>query len=263
VSTILNAARALVVAVAVLVLVSLDLSSTAALTGDIGIHDPSVLQVGNCAYAFGTGDPNVQHGTIRMLESCGGLGAVGLLEDGVRGDSGLDSWRHQQHAGQSVGAGYQLREGELAFGSFWDGIKMIDIDPGTGKRQGSNIDNLASRGGGAIEAASISHVGGRYYLYVSFDRCCAGARSTYRIMVGRALTITGPYVDQNGGPLIAGGGSQLLASNGVEVGPGGEDVLGAGILAYHFYDGNANGSPKLAIRSVSYANGWPRLGSIR
>ena len=38
-------------------------------------------------------------------------------------------------------------EGKLALGSFWDGIKMIDIDVSTGKRSGSTIYSLASRGG--------------------------------------------------------------------------------------------------------------------
>src|SRR4030095_3352373 len=111
----------------------------------------------------------------------------------------------------------------VAFGSFWDGIKMIDINVSTGKRSGSNLYSLASRGGGAIEAPSIIHRGSTYYLYVSFDRCCAGVNSTYRIMVGRSSTITGPYVDKNNQPMMSGGGSQLLATNGSEIGPGGED----------------------------------------
>ena len=35
----------------------------------------------------------------------------------------------------------------LTFASFWDGIKMIAIDPETGKRDDGDILSLASRGG--------------------------------------------------------------------------------------------------------------------
>ena len=78
-------------------------------------------------------------------------------------------------------------------------------------------------------------------------------------MVGRSTTITGPYVDQSGTSLLSGGGTQVLAADGDEIGPGGEDVLDDGYLAYHYYDARDNGSPKLGIRSVSYPNGWPVL----
>ncbi len=75
----------------------------------------------------------------------------------------------------------------LAWGSWWDGIKMRELDPATGKLlPGTDVlHSLASRGGGAIEAPSILIHDGRYYLFVSFDLCCRGNASTYRIMVGR------------------------------------------------------------------------------
>lgn len=74
----------------------------------------------------------------------------------------------------------------LAFGSFWDGIKMRRLAPDTGKlaTDDTTLYALASRGGGPIEAPSIVYHDGYYYLFVSFDRCCRGAQSTYRIMVG-------------------------------------------------------------------------------
>ncbi|MEE3920875.1 family 43 glycosylhydrolase [Micromonospora sp. BRA006-A] len=72
----------------------------------------------------------------------------------------------------------------LTFGSFWSGIKMIPIDPATGRRLGSTMHSLAAYGPG-IEAPVLVKRGAWYYLYVSFDRCCQGAASTYRIMVVR------------------------------------------------------------------------------
>lgn len=156
----------------------------------------------------------------------------------------------------------------LSFGSFWDGIKMRQIDPSTGKLLASNstLYSLASRGGGAIEASSILHVGDYYYLFVSFDRCCAGIDSTYKIMVGRAKNITGPYVDKDGTDMMNRGGTQLLSTAPPYIGPGGQDVFADGStnqLAYHYYDGTENGKSKLAIREITIDNeGWPVLGPI-
>jgi len=153
----------------------------------------------------------------------------------------------------------------LAFGSFWDGIKMIQLDPDTGKPlAGANIQSLASRGGGPIEAPAIAYHDGYYYLFVSFDFCCRGVDSTYKIMVGRSQQITGPYVDKEGKPLLEGGGSLLLDSHGRFVGPGGEDVYAGGgehLLVHHYYDAHENGAPKLQIRKLSWdGHGWPRAG---
>src|SRR6185295_1668224 len=138
---------------------------------------------------------------------------------------------------------------------------MIDIGS-DGKRSGTAMYNLASRGGGAIEAASILHNGSFYYLFVSFDTCCQGVNSTYRTMVGRSSSLTGPYTAQNGTAMMSGGATQLLARNGNEIGPGGGDANGLpGFFAYHFYDGAANGAARLNIRPISFSNGWPAFGA--
>jgi arabinan endo-1,5-alpha-L-arabinosidase len=128
----------------------------------------------------------------------------------------------------------------LSFGSFWSGIKMIRLDSGSGMRSGSDraVRSIASRGGGPIEAPYIYRHGGYYYLFVSFDYCCRGAASTYRIMVGRSTSITGPYVDRNGVPMNNGGGTEILAGHGSTNGPGHEAVLSdvdGDVLFYHYY----------------------------
>ena len=152
----------------------------------------------------------------------------------------------------------------LAFGSFWDGIGMVELDPATGLAlSGVERTPLASRGGGAIEAPAILERDGRFYLFVSFDKCCAGTASTYRIMVGRADTITGPYRDRNGKPMLEGGGTELLASDGRVRGPGGQEVFlrdGAPWLAYHWYDRDQGGLPKLALTPLGFdEEGWPAI----
>jgi len=150
----------------------------------------------------------------------------------------------------------------LAFGSFWDGIRLIELDPETGfVRPDAEPIPLASRGGGAIEAPSILEHEGRFYLFVSFDKCCSGIASTYRIMVGRADKVEGPYLDRDGRRMLEGGGTELLKSDGRMRGPGGQEVFmrdGEPWLAYHWYDRDQNGMPKLALTPIAFdEEGWP------
>jgi len=158
--------------------------------------------------------------------------------------------------------------GWLVFGSFWDGIKMRQINTSTGKLSTTQttLYSLASRGGGAIEAASIAWRNGYYYLFVSFDKCCNGSSSTYRIMVGRSTSITGPYVDKSGTKMLDGGGTQLLAKSSNMVGPGGEDVYLDGStyrMVYHYYDSNDSGNFKMAIRNLNWSSDWPSAGTMQ
>ena len=154
----------------------------------------------------------------------------------------------------------------LAFGSFWDGIKMRRLDPETGKLAADDptLYSLASRGGGPIEAPAIVYHGDYYYLFVSFDLCCRGANSTYKIMVGRAESITGPYVDRSGKQMGLGGGDLLLEGDDRHRGPGGQSVFLDGNthrLVYHAYNAALNGMPQLQIRDLTWSSdGWPSLG---
>jgi arabinan endo-1,5-alpha-L-arabinosidase len=150
----------------------------------------------------------------------------------------------------------------LTFGSFWSGIKMIRLDASSGLRSTSDtaIRSIASRGSnGAIEAPFIYRHGGHYYLFVSFDRCCQGAASTYRVMVGRSTSITGPYVDRNGVAMNSGGGTEILAGHGSIHGPGHQAVLSdvdGDVLFYHYYADS--GASYLGINLIGWdAAAWP------
>jgi arabinan endo-1,5-alpha-L-arabinosidase len=147
----------------------------------------------------------------------------------------------------------------LSFGSFWSGIKMIQLDPATGRRTGSSLYSISGRNGGAIEAPYIVRRGAYYYQYVSFDLCCRGAASTYRVMVGRSVNVTGPYVDRNGVAMTSGGGTEILAGHGDIHGPGHPAVFtdsDADVLVYHYYAGN--GAARLGINLIAYDSaGWP------
>ncbi|GAC1358524.1 MAG: arabinan endo-1,5-alpha-L-arabinosidase AbnA [Herpetosiphon sp.] len=155
----------------------------------------------------------------------------------------------------------------LAFGSFWSGIKLRRLDPATGKPTDADpkLYPIASRGGGAIEAPAIVFHDGYYYLFVSWDRCCAGVNSTYRIMVGRATAITGPYLDSTGKELNAGGGDQLLAGYDHVRGPGGQSVFVDGKafwLVHHYYDALQNGAVKVHVRQLTWTKDhWPVAGA--
>jgi arabinan endo-1,5-alpha-L-arabinosidase len=155
----------------------------------------------------------------------------------------------------------------LSFGSFWDGIKMIEIDPLTGKpaKSSKGLISLAKRPGiTAIEAPFIFHRNGYYYLFVSFDFCCRGVGSTYHIFVGRSEKVKGPYVDKNGRDMREGGGTLVLDGYGDYHGPGHNMVLkdgGTDFLVYHAYYAKRGGVSVLQICPIIWPDdGWPLAG---
>lgn len=152
----------------------------------------------------------------------------------------------------------------LAFGSWWSGIKMIRLDPSTGKQYAGDTTrhSLASRPTGtkAVEGPTVVKRNGYYYLFASYDTCCSGTSSTYKIKVGRATSPTGPYYDRNGVAMTNNGGTVVMASQGSVIGPGGQDIMpdvDGDLLVYHYYDGNANGTPKLGVNLLNWSGGWP------
>ncbi|MDP9037201.1 MAG: arabinan endo-1,5-alpha-L-arabinosidase [Myxococcota bacterium] len=154
----------------------------------------------------------------------------------------------------------------LAFGSFSSGVKLHKLAASTGKLATDDpvTYSLASRNGGAIEAASIVSHNGYHYLFVSFDSCCQGINSTYKTMVGRSLSISGPYTNKAGIDMMQGGAELLLATVGRYIGPGGGTAWKDGatyLYAYHYYDGQANGASKLLVRPIVFtADDWITLG---
>lgn len=150
----------------------------------------------------------------------------------------------------------------MSFGSFWDGIRMIRLNL-AGERAGTELLSLASRGGGAIEAPFIVRRCGYYYLFVSFDRCCQGADSTYNIRVGRSSTLLGPYADRDGRPMLDGGGTLLVQGGGDWAAAGHNAVLFDGARAYNVYHAYpaADGGSQLRISELVWdAEGWPISG---
>jgi len=150
----------------------------------------------------------------------------------------------------------------LAFGSYSNGIQIVRVNNTTGLPTGAACAQLAYHPTGTgLEGAYIYPYAGYYYLFASIDACCNGNSSTYRIIVGRSSSITGPYIDRGGLSLTSGGGTIVLSAHGNVNGPGGETVLtdsDGAILVYHYYDANNNGFPALGINHLGWtSDGWP------
>ena len=154
----------------------------------------------------------------------------------------------------------------LVFGSYWNGIYLIQLDPATGLRMSPDSPAYRLAWKSAIEASWIHRRGGLYYLFVNWGSCCDGVNSTYNIRVGRSTQITGPYLDKSGVDLVNGGGSLFMAGNGKHAGPGHPGVLvenGQEWLSFHYYDANvwsggSYGEARLGVLPLKWsADGWP------
>ena len=167
----------------------------------------------------------------------------------------------------------------LTWGSFWDGIQLARLDttmhlaskPVTIARRyrpgdPNAAENPTSKfaGTNAIEAPFILKHGGYYYLFVSWDYCCRGAKSNYRVAVGRSKTVDGPYLDRTGKPMAEGGGTLFLEGDKQEYEAAGHcaayDMDGQTIFICHGYSTTMNGAALLIQRPVKWtADGWPEL----
>ena len=160
----------------------------------------------------------------------------------------------------------------LAFGSFWDGIKLVRLDPDLHKlaepqqwytiaarpRNQARADTAA--GDAAIEAPFICKKDRYYFLFVSFDYCCRGEKSTYKMMVGRSEQIQGPYLDRDSKPMTSGGGSLVLEGDKDWYGVGHNAVVSfadGDWLVFHGYDAHDKGRPKLRMEALQWTDGWP------
>jgi arabinan endo-1,5-alpha-L-arabinosidase len=191
----------------------------------------------------------------------------------------------------------------MSFGSHWGGIKLVKLDSSltriaepeewrtiAARHRYSKLDerdagdsanpdldyeslyperilemNRASQSG-AIEAPTIFQKDGWYYLFASWDRCCRGATSTYKVVVGRSREILGPYLDREGEKMEHGGGSLVVLGFGESerwAAGGHNDVValnGIDYLVFHAYDKSDEGRSKLLMRAIHWdAHGWPSV----
>jgi arabinan endo-1,5-alpha-L-arabinosidase len=148
----------------------------------------------------------------------------------------------------------------LAFGSFWSGIKMIQLDPKTGQRLTPDSPLYSLAHSDAIEAAYLYQHNGYYYLFVNWGICCQGIKSTYNIRVGRSRTVTGPYLDRDGNNLFGGGGTAFLDTTKPYVGPGHAGIIevnGKYWLSCHYEGVEATNSAEVPATTLRPRRGSP------
>ena len=180
--------------------------------------------------------------------------------------------------------------GWMSFGSFWGGIKLVRLDAsltrvaepqewfplcrrpeGTAEDTSETDDAIQADprgkdfdpGNGAVEAPFIVRHGDWYYLFVSYDLCCRGPKSTYKVVVGRSDKVTGPYVDATGTPLMQGGGTVVATGNDRYPGVGHCAVVSTGDgekMLLHAYDRETGYNAVLLVRSLVWdRDGWPSI----
>ena len=158
--------------------------------------------------------------------------------------------------------------GYLVWGSYWTGIKGTEIDLATGKPESSQPKAVAlaareSTAPTAIEAAYVLKHDDFFYLFVSWDFCCAREKSTYKVLVGRSKSPLGPYVDDRGRKMTEGGGQLVLMSDDRWRGPGHNSVLqtdDGDFLVYHVISMLSPDEGRvLQLRPIKWKDGWPTV----
>lgn len=168
----------------------------------------------------------------------------------------------------------------MTFGSFWEGMKLVKLIPNRtavsdpqewytiAKRKRTHFTDDKDPGDAALEAPFIFKRDTMYYLFVSWDYCCRGENSTYKVVVGRSERVFGPYLDKDGQSMAVGGGSLVIEGDDRWAGVGHNSVYtfdGKDYLVFHGYDKNDEGAPKLRIEEMEWEDGWPviKSGSIQ
>ena len=191
----------------------------------------------------------------------------------------------------------------LVWGSFWDGIQLVRLDTtmhvakesGARSQESVKPKTIARRfnltdpdgkkalsvnpnppknptsdfaGPNAIEAPFIFKHDGWYYLFVSWDYCCQGAKSNYRVAVGRSRNVEGPYLDPEGKDMRDGGGKIFLEGDKKEYEAAGHcaayNIDGQDIFICHGYSVAQEGASVLIQRPISWTpDGWPTLNKTK
>ena len=169
----------------------------------------------------------------------------------------------------------------LFWGSYWTGLKAVEIDAKTGKpfrykpgklKIPEDYVAVASRPDTSIEASYVIRQGDYYYLFASWGTTLDSTESTYRIAVGRSEKPLGPYFAKDGSRMDQGGGTVLFSSTEKWKGTGHngffrttkEGKNKGDWLIFHAYDAaNPRTGRQTQIRPLYWdESGWFTLGEI-
>ena len=152
----------------------------------------------------------------------------------------------------------------VSYGTYFGNIRIVEIDPKTGHRvEGNQAVDVAID----CEASALMYRNGWYYLLGTHGTCCDGVNSTYNIVVGRSRSVTGPYYDNVGRDMMAGGGKMVMNARKRTFGAGhfGRFVEEPGVekMSFHWEaDLDLSGRSTLAIRPLLWVNDWPVGGDL-
>lgn len=154
----------------------------------------------------------------------------------------------------------------LFWGSF-NGIYGVELSS-DGERVKGDTFRIA---GNAYEGAYIYKRGKYYYFFGSTGTCCEGAKSTYKVKIGRSRSLRGPYHDQEGKLLLDNGGTLLLEANDDAgfAGPGHNgdlitDKTGQTWMLYHaFRKENDKKGRVMLLDQITWHNEWPAIAEKR
>lgn len=152
----------------------------------------------------------------------------------------------------------------LSYGTYFGFIRIVELDPATGKRvEGNEPVDVAID----CEATDLIYRDGWCYLLGTHGTCCDGPNSTYNIVVGRSRNVTGPYLDNIGRDMLKGGGKMVIAAGDRNTGPGhfGRYIEDDGVekMSFHYEaDFDRGGRSVLAIRPLLWKNDWPVAGEL-
>ena len=186
----------------------------------------------------------------------------------------------------------------FTFGSFWDDILQTQLDPSTGFTQQLPNTKPVQRAynstyDAGTETPSVTEGSYQFwlpdplgdgtayfYLFFSSGACCdkafdfnaagslAAPGDEYKVMVCRATSPTGPFVDKNGrNCLTHNGGTMILGSHDDVYAPGGQGVFeeddGRIVMYYHYVKPSVGYAYEDFFFGFNYLDfsidGWPRL----
>ena len=148
------------------------------------------------------------------------------------------------------------------YGTYFGFIRMVELDPKTGAKVEGTVDpDIAID----CEATTMIYRNGWYYLLGTHGTCCDGVNSTYNIVVGRARSVYGPFLDNMGRDMVAGGGKMVVDGEDRQFGAGhfGRYIEDEGVekMSFHWEaDLDRSARSVLAIRPIVWVNDWPVAG---
>jgi arabinan endo-1,5-alpha-L-arabinosidase len=226
---------------------------------------PDIIKIGDryyVAYAVGGGGMNGGHASLVKVMWTRSLNPKS--PDFGYHDVGVVASSDGKEDADAIDPAFLYAKGRLwlSYGTYFGYIHIVELDPKTGQRLAGNKPVAVAID---MEATDLMYRDGWYYLLGTHGTCCDGPNSSYNIRVGRARSVTGPYLDNMGVPLLRGGGKLVANGRGRQYGPGhfGLIDLGDGVQKFSMHyesDLDRGGRSVLAIAPLLWRDGWPMEG---